>query len=63
MQQFTLSPDDWRLVGTFMCLVLFSLGFQVFGGWPLMALLELICGVCAVLMTFDALARLFFRSM
>lgn len=28
-----------------------------------MVLLQLICGVCAVLMTFDALARLFFRSM
>lgn len=28
-----------------------------------MVLLQLICGVCAVLMTFDALVRLFFRSM
>ncbi len=29
---FTLSPDDWRIVGTFLVLVCFSAGFLIFGG-------------------------------
>lgn len=32
MTEFTLSSADWNLVGTFMLLVLFSLGWLIFNG-------------------------------
>lgn len=32
MTEFTFSAGDWETLGTFMALVLFALGFQMFGG-------------------------------
>jgi len=32
LTEFTLSLDDWRIVAIFMALMLFSEGFQMFGG-------------------------------
>ena len=32
MTEFTLSPEDWQLVGTFMILTVFSLGWLIFNG-------------------------------
>lgn len=30
--EFTLSPADWETVGVFMALLLFTVGFNMFGG-------------------------------
>lgn len=32
MTEFTLSSEDWQLVGTFMILTVFSLGWLIFNG-------------------------------